>query len=70
MHYEKGIRWIVFTPITKCEKHYLHYLFGKVLAVQTIAGHRFMLASALKFHMELDLTHSKELTQLIGNFRH
>ena len=29
-----------------------------------------MLAAALKFHMELDLTHSKELTQLIENFGH
>ena len=56
--------------MTKCEKHFLHYLFGKGLVVQTIAGHRSMLASALKFHMKLDLTHSKELTQLIENFRH
>ena len=29
-----------------------------------------MLASALKFHMKLDLTHSKEFTQLIEKFRH
>ena len=49
---------------------YLLHLFQKGLAVQTIAGHRSMLASALKFHTELDLTHSKELTQLLENFKH
>ena len=42
---------------------YLHYLFRKGLAVQTIAGHKSMMASALKFHTELDLIHSKELTR-------
>lgn len=49
---------------------YLNYLFDKGLAVQTIAGHRSMLASALTFHTTLDISGSKELANLIENYRH
>jgi hypothetical protein len=48
---------------------YLNHLFNQGLAVQTIMGHRSMLSSALKFHTDLDITHSQELNQLMMNFR-
>jgi len=46
------------------------YLFEKGLAVSSIAGYRATLASALKFHSDLDISHAPELTALFESFKH
>jgi hypothetical protein len=59
-----------FKPSMANIASYLNDLFEKGLAVQTITGHRSMLASALKFHTSLDISGSRELANLVENFRH
>jgi len=49
---------------------FLQHLFNQGLAVSTIAGYRSVLASAFKFHTDLNISHSLELSALIENFRH
>jgi len=49
---------------------FLLSLFKQGLAVSTIAGYRSVLASAFKYHTDLDISHSIELSALIENFKH
>jgi len=49
---------------------FLQSLFSQGLAVSTIAGYRSVLASAFKFHTDLNISTSVELSALIENFKH
>ena len=44
-------------------------LFNQGLAVSTLMGYRAVLSSALKFHSELDISHSPELSALMESFK-
>jgi hypothetical protein len=49
---------------------YLNCLFDRHLAVQTIAGHRSMWASALNLHTSLVISASKELVNLMESCKY
>jgi len=74
--WEKWLTWcqdkevLPHDPSLPQVSSFLNFLFSEGLAVSTIAGYRSVLASALKFHSDLDISHSPQLTALIECFKH